>query len=170
MTRRTASPRLGAWLLAVLLVAGPGARDARAEDTVARAVLTTASTTVPPVTAFSVDVVVRSERPVQAFDLVVTWDGARLRGMDVAPHPEFDDDARLLLQPLRRSGTFSRIVDVRHGGQGASGTFGLVTLHFFSGPTPGPTSISIERLALGSSGGGEFDEIQTLPLEIHIEP
>jgi hypothetical protein len=155
-------------LLAALSVGSLGSLPAGAEGSLAMAVLTTPNTRVAPLTSFTVEVVVRSEQPIQAVDLAVAWDGARLLGVDVAPHAEFDDDEGLLLQPLMALGSFSRIVDVRHGGPGASGIFRIATLRFISGPTPGPTAITIKSLGLGFRDGGEPAELWTMPLEIRV--
>ncbi len=71
----------------------------------------------------TVEVLVSSPVPIQAFDLALQWDPEMILAYDAAPHPEFDDDGAFFTSPRLdfSAGTLDRVVDLRHGGEGAAG-------------------------------------------------
>lgn len=171
MTRASRRAAVLGLVAALTFTAGPRCSGGSDGIVFATARLVTASSTVAPLTPFTVDVLVQSETPVYAFDVAVDWDASRLFAYDASEHPDFDDDGSLLLTPVLDGvkGRFTRIVDLRHGGGGATGSFRVATLSFVAGGVPGPTTISIQSLGLGFGDGSE-PQVVALPLDVTVGP
>ena len=100
-----------------------------------------------------VHILVSSPTPIQAFELGLRWDPSMIYAMNVAPHPEFDDDGVLFTNPLWDlvAGRLDRIVDLRHGGEGAQGTFRVATVQFLALFTKSRTSLSLRKSLMPQS-------------------
>lgn len=91
---------------------------------------------VPPFTQFTLDVVIElNAENLRAWDFTATVNPSVASPTNALPHPEFDDDGQLFVAPQvdAGAGTIARIVDVQHGGPGATGTIRLATLVLTSG-------------------------------------
>jgi hypothetical protein len=118
-----------------------------------------------------VDILVSSPTPIQAVDLGLRWDPEMLNALTVLPHPDFDDDGVLFTEPTWNHlvGRLDRVVDLRHGGEGAEGGFAVATLWFMTRGVPGSTSIEPTVRGM-ADGDGDQPTIETAPLTITIEP
>ena len=116
-----------------------------------------------------VEIAVDSPTPIQAFELGLRWDPEMLRGTYAFPHPDFDDDGAFFSSPRFEAGKLEGVVDLRHGGEGAAGTFGLAVVRFFSRGEAGSTSIEVTGAGLADGNGNE-PQVKVLPLTITIEP
>ncbi len=92
----------------------------------------------------SVDVVVVTDQPFQAWNLKVSWDSDAVSWALAYPHPEFDDDGGLFGDTRLNADSLSNIVDLRHGGGAPSGTVRVATVVFLS-----DTAEPVELRALG---------------------
>lgn len=104
---------------------------------------------------FSADVVVTTTRQIRAWELdVVSSDPSVARVLDVLPHADFDDDGELFLPPsiALALGEARDAVDVRHGGLGATGSFGAATVYIWA-VSPGATTIRIDGGGLSTDNG-----------------
>jgi hypothetical protein len=119
-----------------------------------------------------VDVLVSSPTQVQAFDLGLRWDPAMFSAIHVLPHPEFDDDGAFFANPNWDSaaGRLERVVDLRHGGEGAQGSFKVATVWLMSLGTAGSTSIQPTSRGLADRNGVEPPLLSLAPVTITIEP
>ena len=118
-----------------------------------------------------VDILVSSPTPIQAFELGLRWDPEMLSTIAVLPHPEFDDDGVFFTDPHwnHSAGRLERVVDLRHGGEGAEGSFKVATLWIMSQGTAGSTSIEPTSGGL-ADGNGIDPPVGVVPLTITIEP
>jgi len=128
--------------------------------------------TVGTFSLFTVDVAVTSPKPVQAFELGLQWDPEMVLPVDVAPHPDFDDDGAFFTSPHfdLMAGTLDRVVDLRHGGPGAEGNFRIATLQFLALGHPGSTIIGPTGGGLARADGSEPSAVNVVPVTITIEP
>jgi hypothetical protein len=157
-------------LLALTLGGGLGFQCGGGGDQTFAALLPEAST-VGTFTQFTVEVLVSSPTPVQAFELGIRWDPEMLLPLGVDPHPEFDDDGVFFTTPHFHlvAGTLDRVVDVRHGGAGADGSFSVASLEFLSLDNPGPTDIELVSGGLADASGVEIP-VSIVPVTITIAP
>jgi hypothetical protein len=120
----------------------------------------------------TVDVQISSPEPIQAFELGLKWDPAMLSGFAVFPHPEFDDDGGFFTSPSWDfpAGRLDRVVDLRHGGEGAEGNFKVATLWLMSRGSAGSTSIELTSGGLADGNGAEPSVTKVVPVTITIEP
>lgn len=118
-----------------------------------------------------VEILVSSPTPIQAFDLGLRWDPEMLSAFAVFPHPEFDDDGAFFTSPSwnHPAGRLDRVVDLRHGGEGAEGDFKVATLWFMSKDSTGSTSIEPTSRGLADGDGNE-PSVSFAPVTITIEP
>jgi len=121
---------------------------------------------------FTVEILVTSPTPIQAFELGLQWDPEMLEPVNVAPHPDFDDDGAFFTSPQYdlTAGTLDRLVDLRHGGEGAEGSFNIATVEFLSLGAPGATSIGLTSGGLADGNGNEPSLTSVVPVTITIEP
>ena len=121
--------------------------------------------------ALMVDVVVSSPTPIQAFELSFQWDPEMISAFSVFPHPEFSDDGKFFTNPSwnLQAGRLDRVVDLRHGGEGAEGSFKIATLWFMSRGSAGSTSIAPTSGGLADGDGNE-PRVSIAPVTITIEP
>jgi hypothetical protein len=128
--------------------------------------------TVGTLTPFTVEVVVTSPTPIQAYEVGLQWDPDMVYPMDVVPHADFDDDGALFLTPRfdPMAGTLDRIVDLRHGGAGAEGTFHILSVDFISLYETGSTLIAVVDGGMASPDGIAAEVTGVAPLTITIEP
>jgi hypothetical protein len=121
---------------------------------------------------FTVDVLVTSLTPIQAFDLSLQWDPEMLFPTDVAPHPEFDDDGAFFISPRFDfvAGKLDRVVDLRHGGEGTEGRFKIATIQFLSLDNAGSTPIGLTSGGLAAPDGSQPSVTNIMPVTITIEP
>jgi len=133
--------------------------------------LVTDAETVGTFSPLVVHILVSSPTPIQAFELGLRWDPSKIHAMNVAPHPEFDDDGVLFTNPRWDvpAGRLDRIVDLRHGGEGAQGTFRVATVQFLALGSPGSTSIQPTSRGLADGNGNETP-VSFAPLTLTIEP
>ena len=119
----------------------------------------------------TVDILVDSPTPIQAFELGLRWDPKMLSAFFVFPHPEFDDDGAFFTSPYwnHQAGRLDRVVDLRHGGAGAEGSFKVATLWFMSRGSAGSTSIAPTSGELADGDGNE-PQVSIAPVTITIEP
>ncbi len=118
---------------------------------------------------FTVEINVLSQTPIQAFELGLRWDPEMLSGVEAFPHPGFDDDEAFFSSPRFEAGKLDGVVDLRHGGEGAVGLFGLAIVHFVSRGNVGSTSIELTGVGL-AEGNGSKPQLIVSPLTITIEP
>jgi hypothetical protein len=130
------------------------------------------ASTVKTFSPLVVEVLVSSPTPIQAFDLGLRWDPAMLSAIHVLPHPDFDDDGAFFANPDwdPAAGRLERVVDLRHGGEGAGGSFRVATVWFMSGDGAGSTSIEPTSRGLSDAYGAEPAPVNLLPITITIEP
>jgi hypothetical protein len=70
-----------------------------------------------------VDVSVTTSEPFQAWDLTLEWNTDVLEELGSQPHADFDDDGSFFGEEQVDQGAGrANLVDLRHGGEGASGT------------------------------------------------
>lgn len=129
------------------------------------------ATTVGTFSPLVVEILVSSPTPIQAFELGLRWDPEMFSAFAVFPHPEFDDDGTFFTNPTWNysAGRLDRVVDLRHGGEGAEGSFKVATLWFMSRGIPGSTSIEPTSGGLADGNGNE-PLVRTTPVTITIEP
>lgn len=163
--------RLRLALLALALGSGLGLRCGGGEGQTWVALIPDAST-IGTFAPFRLDVVVNSPAPIYAFELGLQWDPERVYPVNVAPHPDFDDDGAFFTSPQfdLMAGTLDRVVDLRHGGAGANGSFKIATLQFLSLGSPGSTSIRLTSGGLAKADGSEPLVVNVVPVTITIEP
>lgn len=106
----------------------------------------------------------------QAVDISLAVDPAILRAFAASPHPDFDDDGRLLMPANidEEAGVISRIVDVRHSPGIGNATIGVARVEFV-GIAPGITKVSID-VARASTPDGEAFSIATLDAFVAVTP
>lgn len=118
---------------------------------------------------FSADIVVNTTRSVRAWELdVVSSDPSVARVLDVQPHSDFDDDGEMFLPAsvALALGEARDAVDVRHGGTGATGSFGAATVYIWA-VSPGATTIRIDGGGLSTDDGTAIGStIQDLSLTV----
>ena len=121
---------------------------------------------------FTVDVQVTSPTPVQAFEMGLQWDPQMLLPMNVVPHPDFDDDGAFFVNPRfdLLGGRLDRVVDLRHGGAGAEGSFKIATVEFLSLGATGPATIAVTSGGMAGADGIEPTVTNVVPVTITIEP
>jgi hypothetical protein len=121
---------------------------------------------------FTVDVQVTSATPVQAFEMGIQWDPQMLLPRSVLPHPDFDDDGSFFIDPRfdLMGGKLDRVVDLRHGGSGAEGSFKIATVEFLSLGVAGPTTIGVTSGGMAGPDGVAPCVTHVVPVTIEIEP
>jgi hypothetical protein len=72
-----------------------------------------------------VDIVAAVEKPVQAVDMTLAWDGPPVAAAVAVPYADFDDDGKLFSGGIASDGSLSGIVDLRHGDTPAEGVFSV---------------------------------------------
>lgn len=159
--------RLALLLLALASTLGPQCGGGDGQTFVA---LIPEATSVGSYSLFTVDVRVSSAIPVQAYELGLQWDPAKLFLVETWPHSDFDDDGAFFIKPVVKmaAGTVERVVDLRRGGEGADGTFNVATAQFLSLDGPGPTMIGLISGGLADGSGNEIP-VTVAPITIVIE-
>lgn len=153
--------------LCVLLLAGPACvpEDPRIQVWFDPPTMTIASG------CFSVDVMVSTNQPLQAFELDLTVDKPNILALwSVSPHEDFDDDGGFLFPPAvaYEDGTATDLVDLRHGVSDKSGQFAIATAQLCTWPGTGTVKLKVSGGGFANSLGDEFDET-LFPAVITVE-
>lgn len=115
------------------------------------------------------DVVVETRDALQAIELEVRTDWNVAVPVDVAPHPDFDDDGRLLGEASYDLAAQSvTLRDLRHGRAAASGPLRVATV-WISCQRAGRTRISVEA-RLSGAGGEPFSIARSAPAILTVAP
>jgi hypothetical protein len=117
----------------------------------------------------TVEVWVTSPVPIQAFDMALQWDPEMIQVFSAEPHPDFDDDGVLFTSPQFdfAAGTLERVVDLRHGGEGAQGSFRIATLYFYTMANAGSATLQVTGSGVARGDGSE-PPVSAPPLTITI--
>jgi hypothetical protein len=165
-----ARTRLALLILALGLLLGAPC-DGGGGQQKTRVKLVPSATTVGTYSALVVEIQVSSPTPIQAFELGLHWDPQMLNAVAVFPHSEFSDDGAFFINPHwnHPAGRLERVVDLKHGGTGATGTFKVATLWFTSRGSTGSTSLQPTSGGLADGSGNE-PQVTVTPLTITIAP
>ncbi len=103
---------------------------------------TEAFTTTSP-SSFDIGVAVATNRSLQAYDVEVRYDPARLSLTGAQAYAEFDDDGSFFQSGVDASAGTVRLVDLLHGAPSSEGTVSLAILTFTT-LAPGTVVLSVD--------------------------
>ncbi|MBW2394846.1 MAG: hypothetical protein JRG95_11290 [Deltaproteobacteria bacterium] len=122
-------------LLATLLLPGATCESGSVSPGTAVAWFSPPALSVPPLTAFELELWVTTSDKAQAYEFSLQYDSSQIFLYDVVPHPDFDDDGQFFVEPQIdfAAGTVSGVVDLCHGNSaGPTGSFQIATLYGWS--------------------------------------
>ena len=126
--------------LALLAVASLGAKCGKGPGIQASVGLLPEQVTVGVGSSFFLDLRLETNRPIQAYDLVLSYDDSLVAPASQGPNAEFDDDG--LFFKTEWAGPTVQLVDVRHGAASSTGNL-LVARVEFDALASGALSVSI---------------------------